>query len=88
MDNSVAREKATRHRVTTAHEMDFRKCLDMQVGKAGEINTEYGGFAITVREPTAFPWSECLAALLEHGYEVWVTKKKENLVIVAKPAGD
>lgn len=68
--------------------MDFRKCLELQVGKTGEVNTEYGGFEIKVLEPAFFPWYDCLATLLKYGYEVWVTKKKDSLVIVAKPASD
>lgn len=60
----------------------------MQVGKTGEVTTEYGGFQIVVREPDKFPWSQCLTTLIEHGYEVWVSKKKDTLVVVAKPAGD
>lgn len=67
---------------------DIRKCLELQVGKTGEINTEYGGFEITVNEPSYFPWYDVFATLLKFGYEVWVTVKKEKMVIVAKLAGD
>ncbi|MDJ0273495.1 MAG: hypothetical protein QXN23_04430 [Candidatus Caldarchaeum sp.] len=67
---------------------DLRKCLELQVGKTGEVNTEYGGFEIVVREPAFFPWHDCFMTLLKYGYEVWVTKKKEDIVIVAKPSAD
>ncbi|GBC72585.1 hypothetical protein HRbin03_00416 [archaeon HR03] len=67
---------------------DLKKCLELQVGKTGEVNTEYGGFEIVVREPAYFPWHDCFTTLLKYGYEVWVTKKKEDIVIVAKPKAD
>ncbi|MEM3133662.1 MAG: hypothetical protein QXR32_05805, partial [Candidatus Caldarchaeum sp.] len=44
---------------------DIRKCLELQVGKTGEINTEYGGFEITVNEPGYFPWYDVFATLLK-----------------------
>jgi len=68
--------------------VDLRTCLELQVGKAGEVKTEYGGFEIEVAEPAYFPWYDCFATLLKYGYEVWVTRKKEKMVIVAKPVGD
>ncbi|MEM0349771.1 MAG: hypothetical protein QXE96_05350 [Candidatus Caldarchaeum sp.] len=67
---------------------DLKTCLEVQVGKTGDVKTEYGGFEITVRDPAYFPWHDCLATLLKHGYEIWVTKKKEEIVIVAKPSTD
>ncbi|MCS6769360.1 MAG: hypothetical protein NZ570_02865 [Candidatus Caldarchaeum sp.] len=66
---------------------DVKRCLEIQVGRTGEINTEYGGFEITVNEPAYFPWHDCLATLLKHGFEVWVSMKREKMVIIAKPAG-
>lgn len=67
---------------------DLRQCLEVQIGKTGEINTEYGGFEITVSEPAYFPWHDCLATLLNYGYEVWVSKKRDRIVIIAKPMED
>lgn len=75
-------------KTVSKHEMDFRKFLELQVGKTGEVNTEYGGFEIKVLEPAYFPWYDCLATLIKYGYEVWVSKKKDFLFIVAKPASD
>jgi hypothetical protein len=68
--------------------VDLRECLELQVGKTGEVRTEYGGFEIEVAEPAYFPWYDCFATLLKYGYEVWVTRKRDKLVIVAKPVGD
>jgi hypothetical protein len=68
--------------------VDLRTCLELQVGKTGEIRTEYGGFEIEVAEPAYFPWYDCFVTLLKYGYEVWVTRKRDKLVIVAKPVGD
>ncbi len=67
---------------------NLRKCLELQVGKTGEINTEYGGFEITINEASYFPWYDVFATLLKFGYEVWVTVKNDRMVIIAKPMGD
>jgi hypothetical protein len=68
--------------------VDLRECLELQVGKTGEVRTEYGGFEIEVAEPAYFPWYDCFVTLLKYGYEVWVTRKRDKLVIIAKPVGD
>lgn len=41
-----------------------------------------------MNEPSYFPWYDVFATLLKFGYEVWVTVKKEKMVIVAQLAGD
>jgi len=67
---------------------DLKKCLELQVGRWGELNTEYGGFEIAVNNPTYFPWYDVIATLLKFDFEVWVTKKKDRVVIIAKPPTD
>ncbi|GBC69415.1 hypothetical protein HRbin01_01113 [archaeon HR01] len=63
--------------------VDLRRCLELQVGKHGEVITEYGGFEIVVNDPAFFPWYDVIATLLKYDYSVWVTLKKNKLVIVA-----
>jgi hypothetical protein len=67
---------------------DLKTCLELQVGKWGEINTEYGGFEIQVNDPSYFPWYDVFITLLKYGYEVWVTVKKDKLVILASVERD
>ncbi|MEM4416692.1 MAG: hypothetical protein QXD32_01385 [Nitrososphaerota archaeon] len=63
--------------------VDLRRCLELQVGKHGEVITEYGGFEIVVEDPAYFPWYDVIATLLKYDYSVWMTLKKNKLVIVA-----
>lgn len=67
---------------------DLKTCLELQVGKWGDVRTEYGGFEIEVVEPAYFPWYDVFATLLKFGYEVWVSLKKDKLVIIASVQRD
>ncbi len=67
---------------------DLKTCLELQVGKLGEVNTEYGGFEIRVDDPSYFPWYDVFMTLLKYGYEVWVAIKKDRLVILASVQRD
>ena len=68
--------------------IDIKTCLELQVGKWGDVNTEYGGFEIQVNDQSYFPWYDVFMTLLKYGYEVWVTVKKDKLVILASVERD
>jgi len=88
MGTGVSRADQSSERNSDKGVVDLKGCLELQVGRAGEVRTEYGGFEIEVGEPAYFPWYDCFATLLKYGYEVWVTMKKDKMVIIAKPVGD
>jgi hypothetical protein len=78
-----AKVEKGREGLTDTPVVDVRRCLELQVGKHGEVITEYGGFEIVVEDPAFFPWYDVIATLLKYDYSVWVTLKKNKLVIVA-----
>jgi len=43
---------------------ELKKCLELQVGRWGELNTEYGVFEIDVKSPMYFAWYDVIATLL------------------------
>lgn len=70
----------------TAPVPDLNARLEELVGSKGSIVEAYGGYKITVLEPTTFPWLEVLVTLVGRGLDVWLTKEKDWFVIKSKRA--
>ncbi|MEM0445158.1 MAG: hypothetical protein QXO86_07510 [Nitrososphaerota archaeon] len=68
--------------------VDVLERLRELVGESAEIEEEYGGYAIRIREETLFPWSKVCGLLIGLNHEVWIERRGEHLYVVSKPIAD
>ncbi|MEM0482696.1 MAG: hypothetical protein QXM16_07430 [Nitrososphaerota archaeon] len=54
----------------------------------GEVEEEYGGYAIKIIEGGKLPWSKICSLLLSINHEVWVERRGKDMYIVSKPIAD
>ncbi len=54
----------------------------------GEVQEEYGGYAIKVVNGAKLPWSRVCELLLRINHEVWIERRGEDIYIVSKPVAD
>lgn len=62
--------------------------LRVLVNGYGEIEEEYGGYAIKVVDGYRFPWSKICSLLVGLNHEVWIERRGEHLYVVSKPLAD
>ena len=65
--------------------MDVERRLKEAIKDTGEVNSEYGGFAIKVLKPHLFPWYKVVKVLIEIGQEIWVDEKEGIIAITSEP---
>lgn len=75
----------TRNRELEGPFLDLESKLKDIIGETGKVTPEYGGYEITVLNPTDFPWHNVLSLLLDCSLEVWVARKEERITIFCKP---
>jgi len=68
----------------TAPVEDLHARLEELIGSKGKVLDIYGGYKITVLEPSTFPWFEALVTLVSRGLDVWLTKEEDKFVIKSK----
>jgi hypothetical protein len=59
--------------------------LQKLIGVTGAIQDTMGGYRIAIYHTGAFPWAHVFKALLYRDFQIWVTRKKADLFIEAKP---
>ncbi|MCX8189511.1 MAG: hypothetical protein N3F64_07340 [Nitrososphaeria archaeon] len=60
---------------------DLTSWLNETVNEKGQVSEVYGGYKIVVLDEIDFPWHEILLALTYHGYEVWLSREKDKIII-------
>lgn len=61
----------------------YAKLRELVEGK-GTVSAISNGFRIEVVDAMIFPWFEVMVFLRVHGYDIWVTTEKKQLVIKSK----
>ena len=68
--------------------LDYLSRLSEIVSESGDVESVYGGFKITVRDATHFPWTKVFNILTDLDHETWIVKKKSYLIIKTKPPSE
>ena len=60
------------------------KILKETIGSTGKINEDYGGYEIIVTDKVQFPWFDVFYLLIERGFQIWIDKKDDQILIMSK----
>lgn len=65
--------------------MDVADQLRYLIGDTGILHESMGGYKIAVCHTRMFPWDDVFKVLLYRNFNVYVTRKKADMYIEAKP---
>lgn len=65
--------------------VDLGQELMKLIGVTGGLQESMGGYRIAIYHGGAFPWDRVLKALLYRDFQVYVTRRKADIFIDAKP---
>lgn len=65
--------------------MDVAEQLRYLIGDTGILHESMGGYKLAVCHTRMFPWDDVFKLLLYRNFNVYVTRKKADLYIEAKP---
>ena len=65
--------------------VDVGQELIRLIGDTGTLQEMMGGYKIAIYHSRAFPWDDVFKTLLYRDFQVWVTRRKADLFIEAKP---
>lgn len=69
----------------SANSMDVADQLRYFIGDTGILHESMGGYKIAVAHTRMFPWDDVFKLLLYRNFNVYVTRRKADLYIEAKP---
>lgn len=64
---------------------DLGQELQKLIGDTGGVEGSMGGYRIAIYHTGAFPWGQVVKALAYRDFEVYVTRRKADIFIEAKP---
>lgn len=77
-------EKRARLEVLSKPVENVEDFLNKVVGSTGKVARIYGGYEITILDPTTFPWCDIIVTMYNMGYDVWISKKDNKYYISCK----
>jgi len=66
-------------------DVDLGQELQKLLGVTGELRESMGGYRIAIYHTGAFPWEQVFKTLLYRGFQVYVSRRKADIFIEAKP---